>query len=133
MLPFYKWLTREIRHSPENHDVGWKIFHYYILCRQCLLLTALYNKLVKYCANTHLDSFKIVITFKKLLRWGLSVYKVVVLHSVLNLLIIFLAGVGKSSLVHLLCHNQMLGNPSWTVGCSVDVRVGKILNQQHLV
>lgn len=34
------------------------------------------------------------------------------------------AGVGKSSLVHLLCHNQVLGNPSWTVGCSVDVRVG---------
>lgn len=35
-----------------------------------------------------------------------------------------LAGVGKSSLVHLLCQNQVLGNPSWTVGCSVDVRVG---------
>ncbi|KAB0362196.1 hypothetical protein FD754_006352 [Muntiacus muntjak] len=31
--------------------------------------------------------------------------------------------VGKSSLVHLLCQNQVLGNPSWTVGCSVDVRV----------
>uniref|UniRef100_UPI00398EAB87 rab-like protein 3 isoform X4 n=1 Tax=Pristiophorus japonicus TaxID=55135 RepID=UPI00398EAB87 len=33
------------------------------------------------------------------------------------------SGVGKSSLVHLLCHNQVLGNPSWTVGCSLDVRV----------
>ncbi|XP_059132829.1 rab-like protein 3 [Peromyscus eremicus] len=33
------------------------------------------------------------------------------------------SGVGKSSLVHLLCHNQVLGNPSWTVGCSVDIRV----------
>ncbi|XP_064321715.1 rab-like protein 3 isoform X1 [Phalacrocorax carbo] len=32
-------------------------------------------------------------------------------------------GVGKSSLVHLLCQNQVLGNPSWTVGCSVDVRI----------
>ncbi|CAO2631980.1 Rab-like protein 3 [Lemmus lemmus] len=32
-------------------------------------------------------------------------------------------GVGKSSLVHLLCHSQVLGNPSWTVGCSVDIRV----------
>ncbi|KAM9485706.1 rab-like protein 3 isoform 2-T2 [Salvelinus alpinus] len=31
------------------------------------------------------------------------------------------SGVGKSSLVHLLCQNQVLGNPSWTVGCSVDV------------
>ncbi|MED6268991.1 Rab-like protein 3, partial [Characodon lateralis] len=33
------------------------------------------------------------------------------------------SGVGKSSLVHLICQNQVLGNPSWTVGCSVDVRV----------
>uniref|UniRef100_A0A671EN38 RAB, member of RAS oncogene family like 3 n=1 Tax=Rhinolophus ferrumequinum TaxID=59479 RepID=A0A671EN38_RHIFE len=33
------------------------------------------------------------------------------------------SSVGKSSLVHLLCQNQVLGNPSWTVGCSVDVRV----------
>ncbi|XP_037589054.1 rab-like protein 3 [Cebus imitator] len=33
------------------------------------------------------------------------------------------SGVGKSSLVHLLCQSQVLGNPSWTVGCSVDVRV----------
>ncbi|XP_069744551.1 rab-like protein 3 isoform X2 [Narcine bancroftii] len=33
------------------------------------------------------------------------------------------SGVGKSSLVHLFCHNQVLGNPSWTVGCSVDVRL----------
>ncbi|KAJ8246731.1 hypothetical protein GJAV_G00254760 [Gymnothorax javanicus] len=33
------------------------------------------------------------------------------------------SGVGKSSLVHLLCQNQVLGNPSWTVGCSVDVRI----------
>ncbi|KAM6934206.1 rab-like protein 3 isoform 2-T2 [Xenentodon cancila] len=33
------------------------------------------------------------------------------------------SGVGKSSLVHLLCQNQVLVNPSWTVGCSVDVRV----------
>ncbi|MEE6473416.1 hypothetical protein FKM82_010010 [Ascaphus truei] len=33
------------------------------------------------------------------------------------------SGVGKSSLVHLLCQSQVLGNPSWTVGCSVDVRL----------
>lgn len=37
--------------------------------------------------------------------------------------ILSFTGVGKSSLVHLLCQNQVLGNPSWTVGCSVDVRV----------
>ncbi|MGH0172607.1 UNVERIFIED_CONTAM: hypothetical protein FKN15_069582 [Acipenser sinensis] len=40
-----------------------------------------------------------------------------------KLLIVTITRVGKSSLVHLLCHNQVLGNPSWTVGCSVDVRV----------
>ncbi|XP_063297957.1 rab-like protein 3 [Pelobates fuscus] len=33
------------------------------------------------------------------------------------------SGVGKSSFVHLLCQNQVLGNPSCTVGCSVDVRL----------
>ncbi|XP_030199510.1 rab-like protein 3 isoform X2 [Gadus morhua] len=33
------------------------------------------------------------------------------------------SGCGKSSLVHLLCQNQVLGNPSWTVGCSLDVRI----------
>ncbi|XP_069179642.1 rab-like protein 3 isoform X3 [Procambarus clarkii] len=32
-------------------------------------------------------------------------------------------GVGKSSLVHLICHGQSLSNSSWTIGCSVEVRV----------
>ncbi|XP_036401494.1 rab-like protein 3 [Megalops cyprinoides] len=40
-----------------------------------------------------------------------------------KLLVLGDSGVGKSSLVHLLCQNQVLGNPSWTVGCSVDVRI----------
>ena len=40
-----------------------------------------------------------------------------------KVLVIGDSGVGKSSLVHLLCQNQVLGNPSWTVGCSVDVRI----------
>uniref|UniRef100_A0A6Q2Z6E1 RABL3 n=1 Tax=Esox lucius TaxID=8010 RepID=A0A6Q2Z6E1_ESOLU len=42
------------------------------------------------------------------------------------------SGVGKSSLVHLLCQNQVLGNPSWTVGCSVDVRVRMVANFELL-
>ncbi|XP_046979275.1 rab-like protein 3 [Schistocerca americana] len=33
------------------------------------------------------------------------------------------SGVGKSSLVHLICHNQPISNPSWTVGCSVEVKL----------
>uniref|UniRef100_A0A8C8DL28 RAB, member of RAS oncogene family-like 3 n=1 Tax=Oryzias sinensis TaxID=183150 RepID=A0A8C8DL28_9TELE len=43
------------------------------------------------------------------------------------------SGVGKSSLVHLLCQNQVLGNPSWTVGCSVDVRINLVLLFSFLV
>ncbi|CAN7989298.1 unnamed protein product [Ixodes hexagonus] len=33
------------------------------------------------------------------------------------------SGVGKSSAVHLLCQNRPLGNASWTVGCSVEVKL----------
>lgn len=36
---------------------------------------------------------------------------------------IFVAGVGKSSLVHMVSHNEPISNPSWTVGCSVEVRL----------
>ena len=31
------------------------------------------------------------------------------------------SGVGKTSLLHLVCHNEVLSNPSWTVGCSTNV------------
>uniref|UniRef100_A0A8C8ZK28 Rab-like protein 3 n=1 Tax=Prolemur simus TaxID=1328070 RepID=A0A8C8ZK28_PROSS len=41
----------------------------------------------------------------------------------MKVLVLGNSGVVKSSLVHLLCQNQVLGNPSWIVGCSVDVRV----------
>lgn len=30
---------------------------------------------------------------------------------------------GKTSLVHLICHGEALGNSSWTIGCSVEVRI----------
>lgn len=33
------------------------------------------------------------------------------------------AGVGKTSLVHLICHNEPCHNPSATIGCSVEVKV----------
>lgn len=33
------------------------------------------------------------------------------------------SGVGKSSLVHLICHNQAIANPSWTIGCTIDVKL----------
>ncbi len=31
------------------------------------------------------------------------------------------SGVGKTALVHLLCHGDVLSNPSWTIGCSVEL------------
>jgi len=32
-------------------------------------------------------------------------------------------GVGKTSLVHLLCNGKVLANPQWTVGCHFEVLV----------
>ncbi|KAL0274378.1 UNVERIFIED_CONTAM: hypothetical protein PYX00_006822 [Menopon gallinae] len=33
------------------------------------------------------------------------------------------SGVGKTSLTHLICQNEPITRPSWTVGCSVDVKL----------
>lgn len=33
------------------------------------------------------------------------------------------SGVGKSCLTHLIAHNEPIHNPSWTVGCSVEVKL----------
>lgn len=41
------------------------------------------------------------------------------------------SGVGKTALVHLLCYNKALVNPSWTVGCSVDLIVCCSLSYQY--
>ncbi|KAF9584168.1 Rab-like protein 3 [Lunasporangiospora selenospora] len=40
-----------------------------------------------------------------------------------RILILGDSGVGKSSLVHILCHNEPLRAPNPTVGCNVDVRL----------
>ena len=32
-------------------------------------------------------------------------------------------GVGKTSLVHLICHNEPILNPYWTIGAGVEVKV----------
>ena len=37
-------------------------------------------------------------------------------------------GVGKTSLVHLICQNEPTSNPNWTIGCSVDVKVSDIVS-----
>uniref|UniRef100_A0A5K3EL10 Rab-like protein 3 n=1 Tax=Mesocestoides corti TaxID=53468 RepID=A0A5K3EL10_MESCO len=33
------------------------------------------------------------------------------------------SGVGKTAFVHLLCYGEALLNPSWTVGCSVELTI----------
>lgn len=38
------------------------------------------------------------------------------------------SGVGKTSLIHLIAHHEILKNPSWTIGCTVDVKVCFFLN-----
>ena len=42
-----------------------------------------------------------------------------------NLRVCFLCilGVGKTSLVHQICHSAPIDNPYWTIGCSVEVKV----------
>ncbi|XP_065175080.1 rab-like protein 3 [Sycon ciliatum] len=40
-----------------------------------------------------------------------------------RILVVGDSGVGKSSLVHLICHDEPLLKSSWTVGCSVDVKL----------
>ena len=41
------------------------------------------------------------------------------------------AGVGKTSLVHLICQSTPIDNPYWTIGCSVDVKVSTLLTFYH--
>lgn len=40
-----------------------------------------------------------------------------------KILVVGDSGVGKTSLVHLICHQEVLKRPNWTIGCSVDVKV----------
>lgn len=40
-----------------------------------------------------------------------------------KILVVGDSGVGKSSAVHLICHNCPLTHGSWTVGCSVEVKL----------
>lgn len=33
------------------------------------------------------------------------------------------SGVGKTSLVHLICHDESISSPAWTIGCTVEVKL----------
>jgi len=41
----------------------------------------------------------------------------------MKFVVLWLTGVGKTSLVHLICHSEPVLNPYWTIGCSVEVKV----------
>lgn len=35
-------------------------------------------------------------------------------------------GVGKTAFVHLVCYGKPLPNPSWTIGCNLEVSVSNL-------
>lgn len=39
-----------------------------------------------------------------------------------KILVIGDSGVGKSCLVNLICGNNSKSNPSWTIGCSLEIK-----------
>lgn len=41
----------------------------------------------------------------------------------LKILVVGDSGVGKTSLVHHICHNESIPNPGWTIGCTVEVKL----------
>ena len=43
------------------------------------------------------------------------------------------AGVGKTSLTHFLCYGEVRGSPSWTIGCTVEVKVRGVESRAILV
>lgn len=45
------------------------------------------------------------------------------------------SGVGKTAFVHLLCYGEALLNPSWTVGCGIElsVRIDHSFKFLHIV
>lgn len=45
------------------------------------------------------------------------------MHEKIKVLVLGDSGVGKSSLVHLICHGETTGNTQWTIGCSIDIKL----------
>jgi len=43
--------------------------------------------------------------------------------SKVRILVLGDSGVGKTSLVHQICHGTILSNPRWTVGCETEVKL----------
>jgi Rab-like protein 3 len=48
-----------------------------------------------------------------------------------KILIVGDSGVGKSSLMHLIVHHEVLKNTNWTIGCSVDVKLHEFKDGTH--
>jgi Rab-like protein 3 len=48
-----------------------------------------------------------------------------------KILIVGDSGVGKSSLMHLIVHHEVLKKTNWTIGCSVDVKLHEFKDGTH--
>ncbi|KAI2811807.1 Rab-like protein 3 [Blomia tropicalis] len=45
------------------------------------------------------------------------------MHEKIKVLVLGDSGVGKSSLVHLICHLETIVSTQWTIGCSIDIKL----------
>ena len=45
------------------------------------------------------------------------------MHEKIKVLVLGDSGVGKSSLVHLICHLETMNSTQWTIGCSIDIKL----------
>ncbi|KAF7490340.1 Rab-like protein 3 [Sarcoptes scabiei] len=46
-----------------------------------------------------------------------------VVNEKIKILVLGDSGVGKSSLVHLICHSKAISSTQWTIGCLIDVKL----------
>lgn len=67
-----------------------------------------------------LETFVVNLRINELLR-------VFIMHQLgsekVKIIVLGDSGVGKTSLVHLICHGTPIAKPSWTIGCSPEVKI----------
>eukprot|EP01029_Cantina_marsupialis_P004921 TRINITY_DN1522_c0_g1_i2.p1 TRINITY_DN1522_c0_g1~~TRINITY_DN1522_c0_g1_i2.p1 ORF type:complete len:251 (+),score=37.06 TRINITY_DN1522_c0_g1_i2:160-912(+) len=64
---------------------------------------------------------------------NLSVVNKLSKFSKTRILVIGDSAVGKSSLVHRLCHNKELKDPRWTIGCNIEVMINQSSDDEQFI